>query len=109
MLRLGATGSALALGGVGFALPPPGGRGRPALGVKGVPRAVAAAGSARAAARPLADTRVTDSVLGILGRTQALSARPELVSDGEFYGRRFAHGVACPALRAGSVRFTGSA
>jgi len=33
-------------------------------------------------------------VLGILGRTQALSARPELVSDGEFYGRRFAHGVA---------------
>lgn len=34
MLRLGATGSALALGGVGFALPPPGGRGRPALGFK---------------------------------------------------------------------------
>ncbi len=34
MLRLGATGSALALGGVGFALPPPGGGGRPALAVK---------------------------------------------------------------------------
>lgn len=59
--------------------------------------------------RLLVDIRVTDSVLGILGRTQALSATPELVSDGEFYGRRFAHGVACPALRAGSVRFTGAA
>jgi predicted Zn-dependent protease len=58
--------------------------------------------------RPLVDIRVTDSVLGILGRTQALSATPELVSDGEFYGRRFAHGIACPALRAGSVRFTGA-
>jgi predicted Zn-dependent protease len=60
-------------------------------------------------ARPLADMRLTDSVLGILGRAQALSATPELVSDGEFYGRRFAHGVACPALRASSVRFTGAA
>jgi len=59
--------------------------------------------------RPLADLRLTDSVLGILGRTQALSAIPLLTSDGEFYGRRFASGVACPALRAGSVRFTGAA
>jgi PmbA protein len=59
--------------------------------------------------RPLADMRVTDSVLGILGRAQALAATSELVSDGEFYGRRFAHGVACPALRASSMRFTGAA
>jgi predicted Zn-dependent protease len=59
--------------------------------------------------RPLADMRITDSVLGLLGRTEALSAVPELVSDGEFYGRRFAYGVACPALRAGSARFTGVA
>jgi PmbA protein len=59
--------------------------------------------------RPLADMRLTDSVLGVLGRAQALSATPELVSDGEFYGRRFAHGVACPALRASAVRFTGAA
>jgi PmbA protein len=58
--------------------------------------------------RPLADLRLTDSVLGILGRTQALAARQTLTSDGEFYGRRFAAGVVCPALRAGSVRFTGS-
>jgi len=56
--------------------------------------------------RPLADMRLTDSILGILGRVQALTATPALVSDGEFYGRRFAHGVACPAIRAGSVRFT---
>jgi hypothetical protein len=48
-------------------------------------------------------------VLGILGRTQALAATQALTSDGEFYGRRFAAGVVCPALRAGSVRFTGSA
>lgn len=34
MLRLGVTGSALALGGVGFALPSPGGGRRPALGVR---------------------------------------------------------------------------
>lgn len=34
MLRLGATGPALALGGVGFPFRPPGGGGRPALGVK---------------------------------------------------------------------------
>ncbi|HEX2232623.1 MAG TPA: metallopeptidase TldD-related protein [Thermoleophilaceae bacterium] len=60
-------------------------------------------------ARPLADLRLTDSVLGILGRTQALAQRQVLASDGEFYGRRFAAGVVCPALRAGSVRFTGSA
>jgi PmbA protein len=58
---------------------------------------------------PLADLRLTDSVLGVLGRTQALAARQSLTSDGEFYGRRFAAGVVCPALRAGSVRFTGSA
>jgi predicted Zn-dependent protease len=59
--------------------------------------------------RPLAELRLTDSVLGILGRAEALGSRLELTSDGEFYGRRFAAGVACPPLRAGSVRFTGSA
>jgi len=58
---------------------------------------------------PLADLRITDSALGILARTQALGARSPLVSDGELYGRRFATGAVCPALRAGSVRFTGSA
>jgi PmbA protein len=62
-----------------------------------------------AISRPLGDLRLTDSVLGILGRTQDLGARQVLTSDGEFYGRRFAAGVACPPLRAASVRFTGSA
>jgi PmbA protein len=57
--------------------------------------------------RPAADLRFTDSVLGVLERTQELSARPLLTSEGEFYGRRFATGVVCPALRAGSMRFTG--
>lgn len=57
--------------------------------------------------RPLRDVRLTDSVLGILSRTQALSRDQRLTSDGEFYGRRFAHGVVCPALRADAVRFTG--
>jgi PmbA protein len=59
--------------------------------------------------RPLRDLRLTDSVLGILSRTQALARDQELTSDGEFYGRRFAYGVVCPALRADAVRFTGTA
>jgi predicted Zn-dependent protease len=57
--------------------------------------------------RPIDDLRLTDSALGVLERTQALSSRAVLTSDGEFYGRRFASGVVCPALRAESVRFTG--
>ncbi|MBA3264545.1 MAG: hypothetical protein H0T69_19175 [Thermoleophilaceae bacterium] len=56
--------------------------------------------------RPLRDLRLTDSVLRILSRVQELGARQQLTSQGEFYGRRFAHGVVCPALRAGAVRFT---
>ncbi len=59
--------------------------------------------------RPLRDLRLTDSVLGILARTQALTRDQKLTSDGEFYGRRFAYGVVCPALRADAVRFTGAA
>jgi predicted Zn-dependent protease len=60
-------------------------------------------------ARPLRDLRLTDSVLGILSRTEALAGDQKLTSEGEFYGRRFAFGVVCPALRAGAVRFTGAA
>ena len=59
--------------------------------------------------RPLRDLRLTDNVLGILSRTQALGRDQKLTSDGEFYGRRFAYGVVCPALRADAVRFTGAA
>jgi predicted Zn-dependent protease len=58
--------------------------------------------------RPLRNLRLTDSVLGILSRVEDLSARQELTSHGEFYARRFAHGVVSPALRAGAVRFTGT-
>ncbi len=59
--------------------------------------------------RPLRDLRLTDSVLGILSRTTALTHEQKLTSDGEFYGRRFAYGVVSPALRAEAARFTGSA
>jgi PmbA protein len=59
--------------------------------------------------RPLVDLRITDSVLGMLARTEALSARPVLTSEAELYGRRFATGTVCPALRAAAVRFSGSA
>ena len=59
--------------------------------------------------RPLRDLRLTDSVLGILSRTQALTREQKLTSDGEFYGRRFAYGVVCPALRTEAARFTGTA
>jgi PmbA protein len=57
--------------------------------------------------RPLADLRVTDSMLGLLERAQQLGARAKLTSSGEFYGRRFAHGVLCPPMRVGAMRFTG--
>ncbi|HEV2775582.1 MAG TPA: metallopeptidase TldD-related protein [Solirubrobacteraceae bacterium] len=56
--------------------------------------------------RPLRDVRFTDSVLRLLAETEALGADQHLVSEGDFYGRRFAHGVLCPALRAGGFRVT---
>ena len=58
--------------------------------------------------RPLRDVRFTDSVLRLLEATEALTADRRLVSEGEFYGRRFAHGVLCPALRADGLRVTGA-
>ena len=57
--------------------------------------------------RPLRDVRLTDSALGVLERVQDLGSKPRLVSDGEFYGRRFAYGTVCPPLRASHMRFTG--
>jgi predicted Zn-dependent protease len=60
-------------------------------------------------AGPARDLRLTDSVLGVLARTEALGRTQELVSEGEFYGRRFAVAQCCPPLRAGAVRFTGAA
>ena len=58
-------------------------------------------------ARPLRDVRFTDSALRILEATEALTASQRLVSEADFYGRRFAIGVVCPALRAGGFRITG--
>jgi PmbA protein len=57
--------------------------------------------------RPLGDMRMTDSALGVLERVQDLGSRPKLVSDGEFYGRRFARGTVCPPVRVSHLRFTG--
>jgi len=57
--------------------------------------------------RPVRDVRFTDTALGVLARTQALGARPRLVSEGEHYGRRFATGTVCPPLRCGALRITG--
>jgi PmbA protein len=62
-----------------------------------------------AVTRPLADLRMTDSILGTLERVQALTSRQQLVSEGEFYGRRFATGMACPAVRVEALRFTSPA
>jgi PmbA protein len=59
-------------------------------------------------ARPLRDVRFTDSILRLLAETDELTTRQRLVTEGEFYGRRFAHGVVCPALRAGGFRVTGA-
>ena len=55
---------------------------------------------------PLEDMRMNDRVLAILERTEDLTSEPRLWNEGEFYGRRFATGVVCPALRASTVRFT---
>ena len=59
--------------------------------------------------RPARDVRFTDTALGVLDRVQALSAGPVLVGRSDFYGRRFATGVVCPAVRCSSVRITGGA
>jgi PmbA protein len=59
--------------------------------------------------RPLRDLRLTDSLLGMLSRVQALTSEQRLTSEGEFYGRRCASGVVCPAARVESVRFTSAA
>ena len=57
--------------------------------------------------RPLRDVRFTDSALRILAATEELTAAQRLVSDTDLYGRRFANGVLCPALRAEGFRVSG--
>ena len=57
--------------------------------------------------RPLRDVRFTDSVLRILAATEALTASQRLVAEADFYGRRYASGVFCQALRASGFRITG--
>jgi PmbA protein len=59
-------------------------------------------------AAPLEDLRLTDSVLRVLGKTQALTRDSILWNEGEFYGRRFASGTVAPAIRS-SLRFSGGA
>jgi PmbA protein len=62
-----------------------------------------------AVTRPLRDLRLTDSLLSMLSSVQALTAGQRLTSEGEFYGRRCAYGVVCPAARVGSAGFVGAA
>ncbi len=57
--------------------------------------------------RPVRDVRFTDSALRILEATEALTAGQRLVCEADFYGRRFATGAVCPALRAAGFRITG--
>jgi len=57
--------------------------------------------------RPVKDVRFTDSVLRLLGATEALTSSQRLTCEADFYGRRFATGVVAPALRAGGFRITG--
>ena len=59
-------------------------------------------------AAPLEDLRLTDSVLRVLERTEALTGDHVLWSEGEFYGRRFARGTVAPAVRS-TLRFSGGA
>jgi predicted Zn-dependent protease len=57
--------------------------------------------------RPLREVRFTDSALRILAAVEQLSAAQRLVGEAGLYGRRFASGVLCPALRAASFRVSG--
>ncbi len=54
--------------------------------------------------RPLREVRFTDSALRILAGVEQLSASQRLVGEAGLYGRRFASGVLCPALRAAAFR-----
>lgn len=54
---------------------------------------------------PVEDLRFTDSVLRLLCGVEAMTADTRLVSEGEFYGRRFASGVVAPAARIAAMRF----
>jgi PmbA protein len=56
---------------------------------------------------PIKDVRFTDSILRLLGATEALTRSQRLVCEAAFYGRRFATGVVTPALRAQGFRITG--
>jgi predicted Zn-dependent protease len=56
---------------------------------------------------PLRDMRFTDSALRILAATEQLTSAQRLVSESDLYGRRWATGVLCPALRAEGFRLTG--
>jgi predicted Zn-dependent protease len=55
--------------------------------------------------RPLADMRMTDSVLRVFDCADDLTARGGVASEGRFYGPRFATAVVCPAMRT-RMRFT---
>lgn len=59
--------------------------------------------------RPVRDVRITDGLLDVLAAVEAVGRDPRLIGHGEFYGRRFAHGVLCPPVRVGAVRVTGGA
>jgi hypothetical protein len=45
--------------------------------------------------------------LRILAAVEQLGASTRLVGEADLYGRRFASGVLCPALRAGAFRVRG--
>ncbi len=59
-------------------------------------------------AGPARDVRFTDGALRILEATTGLTQQQRLVSEGEFYGRRFASGVVCPSLRAEGFAVSGA-
>lgn len=59
--------------------------------------------------RPVRDVRITDGILDVLTAVEAIGRDPRLIGHGEFYGRRFAHGVLCPPVRVSAMRVTGGA
>ena len=82
---------------------------RPVVGLGDLSDAVVELGVADLAVLGLLGRLELGPALGILDRVEALGSRARLAGESEFYGRRFATGVVCPAVRASGFRITGGA
>ncbi|MEW6686309.1 MAG: TldD/PmbA family protein [Candidatus Edwardsbacteria bacterium] len=57
--------------------------------------------------RPLKNLRFTESILSAFNQVSAISQKTTLVTEGNFYGGRFATGVVVPAMKIEKFNFSG--